>query len=145
MSVKTMSCSGCHVWPQVGGQQPRWQLYHHLYLIEHSGKRTTPLIKGSTGANPHDKRPHPPPPPRQDHPLNEHVDWMLPTLLRVCACLHAIWTPQVRLLASHTGCIHLAYWPSHHLLLSTAQDCFTAQGRCLVAHSLEHQHCLPGL
>lgn len=78
---------------QVGGQQPRWQLYHHLYLIEHSGKRTTPLVKGPTGANP--QKPVPPLPPRQDHPLNEHVGWMLPSLLRVCACLHAIWTPQV--------------------------------------------------
>jgi len=78
---------------QVGGQQPRWQLYHHLYLIEHSGKRTTPLVKGPTGANP--QKPAPPLPPRQDHPLNEHVGWMLPSLLRVCACLHAIWTPQV--------------------------------------------------
>lgn len=80
--------------PEVGGQQPRWQLYHHLYLLEHSGKRTTPLVKGPTGANP--QKPVPPLPPRQDHPLNEHVGWMLPSLLRVCACLHAIWTPQTQ-------------------------------------------------
>ena len=85
---------------QVGGQQPRWQLYHQLYLIEHSGKRTTPLVKGPVAASPHDRRPAsasalaPAPPLRPDHPLSEHVDWMLPTLLRVCACLHAIWTPQ---------------------------------------------------
>lgn len=79
---------------EVGGQQPRWQLHHHLYLIEHSGKRTTPLIKGPTALNPQDKRPPSPPPPRHDHPLTEHVDWMLPTLLRVCTCLHAVWTPE---------------------------------------------------
>ncbi|KAL3150212.1 hypothetical protein ABBQ32_000071 [Trebouxia sp. C0010 RCD-2024] len=86
---------------EVGGQQPRWQLYHHLYLIEHSGKRTTPLVKGPTAANPQDKRPPSPPPLRHDHPLTEHVDWMLPNLLRVCTCLHAVWTPQT--LASLQG------------------------------------------
>ena len=80
---------------QVGGQQSRWQLYHHLYLIEHSGKRTTPVVKGPTALNPQDKRPPSIPPLRQDHPLTEHVDWMLPTLLRVCTCLHAVWTPEV--------------------------------------------------
>ena len=80
---------------QVGGQQPRWQLYHHLYLIEHSGKRTTPLIKGPTALNPQEKRPPSPPPMRHDHPLTDHVDWRLPTRLRVCTCLHAVWTPQV--------------------------------------------------
>lgn len=80
--------------PEVGGQQARWQLYHHLYLIEHSGKRTTPVVKGPTAAAP--LRPPSAAPPRQDHPMNDHVDWMLPTLLRVCACLHAVWTPQTQ-------------------------------------------------
>lgn len=79
---------------QVGGQEPRWQLYHQLYLIEHSGKRMTPVVKG-IATNSENKRPPSPPPLKQDHPLNDHIDWMLPTLLRICACLHALWTPQV--------------------------------------------------
>ncbi|EFN51722.1 hypothetical protein CHLNCDRAFT_139890 [Chlorella variabilis] len=63
---------------QVGGRSERWILYHHAHLAE----RCIRSMKAAAGA--------------VTHPLAQHAEWAVPNMLRIVACLHALYTPAGR-------------------------------------------------
>ncbi|GAB4816646.1 hypothetical protein N2152v2_003692 [Parachlorella kessleri] len=65
---------------QVGGQLPRWQLYHQVHLLERAVRR----MPGAGG------------PGGESHPIAPHASWALPVMLRIITCIHAVYTSAGR-------------------------------------------------
>ena len=89
---------------QVGGGQPRWELYHHLHLMERTVKRLPASSRlGETSSTVGPSSP-------SWHAVNVHLPWAMPVLLQLIQCLHTLWTPEVQLAAPHpfSCCRHLS-------------------------------------
>ncbi|PRW59064.1 HASTY 1-like isoform X1 isoform B [Chlorella sorokiniana] len=74
-----VSPDGAGGW-QAGGQATRWILYHHAHLVE----RCIRTMKASVPAG------------SLQHPLMQHAEWAVPQMLRIVACIHALYTPAGR-------------------------------------------------
>lgn len=62
---------------------------HHLQLLQRAAKRLPASAHGDTSGWMVTGSP-------AWHPLNPHLQWILPTLLQIASHFHALATPQVR-------------------------------------------------
>ncbi|KAG2446348.1 hypothetical protein HXX76_000935 [Chlamydomonas incerta] len=106
---------------ELGSRERRWTLYHQVTLLERAIRRTTPLeaarpaasTSGAAGGTPSLLSPSTSSnatsaaavaaaaggaaaAPSPDHPFAAHLEWCLPPVARIIACVHALADPRVR-------------------------------------------------
>ncbi|KAK9829960.1 hypothetical protein WJX72_008872 [[Myrmecia] bisecta] len=74
---------------ELTGGEHRWALYHQAHLVEKVTKRLPSSAAQPKGATANGGS-------TGWHALTAHLDWILPSLLQICRCIHALWTPQMR-------------------------------------------------
>ncbi|GLI64319.1 hypothetical protein VaNZ11_007546 [Volvox africanus] len=86
--------SGCSPM-NLGARERRWTLYHQVTLLERALRRTAPAMpsgaaaSGGSGGGAASSSP-------AEHPFNPHLEWCLPPVARLVACIHALSDPRVR-------------------------------------------------
>ncbi|GIL52037.1 hypothetical protein Vafri_7993 [Volvox africanus] len=79
----------------LGSRERRWTLYHQVTLLERALRRTAPATPsgpaggGGSGGGAASS-------PPAEHPFNLHLEWCLPPVARLVACIHALSDPRVR-------------------------------------------------
>ncbi|EFJ50786.1 hypothetical protein VOLCADRAFT_88659, partial [Volvox carteri f. nagariensis] len=85
---------------ELGARERRWTLYHQVTLLERALRRTAPAPVaaggGSGSGSGGGAASSPPPGSSVEHPFSPHLEWCLPPVARLVACIHALADPRVR-------------------------------------------------